>query len=529
MAAADERLMRLRMRVPLGSLAKRRARGVALCAAVVAGFLACMQGKVAAAETDASAARDAMWQGDWPKAITAWEKLYVNGDREAPAQLCGLYFDARQGKFDPVRITDWCRRAAAGNDAWSLYRMGLLYLVGVGVTRNTDQAQALCAAAAPRDPAVPAGFCLAAAYREKERATQETLPPPAAAPSRPMAKLGTNCDEVFAAGVFDPAAAMLTCGKAAAAGDGDALHRLGLIRLMGLGGPRDLDAAEADCKRAGATGKPPPATSFCSAAVAQLRQSIADLAMSRHVRSIDADPTIGRVLPKTAPDSFAADRVLDEPRKTPTGLTFTCRRMSDWALYEAPGLGILRPRDLLFGRQILAFQAADFTALEQAAATCTQLTAEVDPNGSLGQNFATFRQSMGKLRTRQAELKAELQRERDEQSRISQVNQDYRGGTLASYSAQETACIDRVKRAWQASAGRTAGRRLEIRDSRRIVENGGYSAQGSANVIEGDTAHRSVVASSVFACTFDRTGSQVATFELVPGFASARGLSGGSR
>jgi len=219
LAAADERLMRLRMRVPLGSLAKRRARGVALCAAVVAGFLACMQGKVAAAETDASAARDAMWQGDWPKAITAWEKLYVNGDREAPAQLCGLYFDARQGKFDPVRITDWCRRAAAGNDAWSLYRMGLLYLVGVGVTRNIDQAQALCAAAAPRDPAVPAGFCLAAADREKERATQETLPPAAPAPSRPTAKLGTNCDEVFAARVFDPAAAMLTCGKAAAAGD----------------------------------------------------------------------------------------------------------------------------------------------------------------------------------------------------------------------------------------------------------------------------------------------------------------------
>jgi TPR repeat protein len=521
--------MRWRMPAPGDPRSKRWRPRVALPFALAAALLFATQAVTATPAPEVSAARDAMWRGDWPQAIAAWEKLYISGDREAPAQLCGLYFDARQGKFEPDRITDWCRRAAAANDPWSLYRMGLLYLVGVGVTRNLDQTQALCAAAAPRDPTVPAGFCLAAADREKERAVQETLPPPSAAPSRPAATVGTTCENAFAARVFDPAAAMLTCGKAAAAGHGEALHRLGLIKLLGLGGPRDLDAAETDCKRAAATGSPPPATAFCLAAVAQLRQSIANLAMSRHTRSIDADPTVGRALPKTAPDPFAADRVLDDPRKTPTGLTFTCRQMSDWALYEAPGLGILRPRDVLFGRQILAYQAADFTALEQAATTCTRLTAGVDPTGSLAQNFTTFRQSLGKLRARQAELKAELQRDRDEQSRIVQVNQDYRGGTLASYTPQETACIERVKRAWQASAGRNAGRKLEIRDSRRIVENGAYSAQGSANVVADEAGHGNVVSVSMFACTFDRSGTQVAGFELTPGFASVRGLSGGSR
>jgi hypothetical protein len=486
-------------------------------------------------DDDTSSARQAVQQGNWPQAIADWQRLYVKGDPEAPAQLCALYFDARQGKFEVSRVTDWCRRAAGNNDALSLYRMGMLYLVGLGVDQDADQAQALCAAAGLREPRVPAGFCLAVASTERERAAQEQLrlprarPPAAASAVNPDSMPEQNCDRAFTSTPFDTATASTWCGKAAADGDPEAQYRLGLMKLMGVGAPRDLDMAEADCVRAGASAKPHTATAFCIAAVAQLRQATASSVISRHTGAIDANPTTGRPLPKTDANPFAADRELDAPRKTPTGLSFTCREVTQWALFEAPRLSILKPRDTLFGRRIIEYRPADFAALDQIAVTCTKATAAVDPDGSLAKNFATFRKSLRTLEERQAELRNEQRISRDEAAQIKQVDHVYQmahiappdTGTISIYSAQESACIDRVKRGWQASSQNNEHQALEISGSNRVTENGRYVAYGVANIVVTNSTQRDVSSVSMYRCTFDKGGSDIAKFELLPGFSSA--------
>src|SRR4029079_11920516 len=129
-------------------------------------------------DVDAADARKAVQEADWPRAIADWHELYIKGEREAAAQLCTLYFDARQGEFDAARVVDWCRRAAANGDARARVRMGLLYLAVLGVDRDASQAQVLCAAAESLGkPDVPAGFCLAAVAIEKQRTAQNALHP----------------------------------------------------------------------------------------------------------------------------------------------------------------------------------------------------------------------------------------------------------------------------------------------------------------------------------------------------------------
>src|SRR5262249_44839920 len=98
-------------------------------------------------------------------------------------------------------------------------------------------------------------------------------------------------------------------------------------------------------------------------AIAHLRQVAAGVAMSRQTGAIDADPTTGRALPKTDANPFAVDQRLDLPRSTPTGLSFTCRQVIQWTQFEAPGLSILNPGDNLFGRRIVDYRPADFSAL----------------------------------------------------------------------------------------------------------------------------------------------------------------------
>ena len=106
----------------------------------------------------------------------------------------------------------------------------------------------------------------------------------------------------------------------------------------------------------------PPSAAFCTVAVAVLRRPAAGLALSRHTGAIDAHPATGLALPKTETDPYAADRLLDAPHTTPTGLAYTCRQISLWAVYEAPGLTVLKPRDTLFGRPIVAYRPPDFAA-----------------------------------------------------------------------------------------------------------------------------------------------------------------------
>jgi hypothetical protein len=484
----------------------------------------------AAPDSTEASGRQAAQQQNWSQAITDWQQLYLKGDPEASPQLCGLYFDARLGTFDPPRVTDWCRRAAGQSDAWGLYRMGLLYLVGLGVDQNIDQSQALCAAAALRDPQVPAGFCLAAARQAKERIAQDELqaatPPPAPAPAVDTggggATAGMQCDRAFNATSFDAPAAARWCGKAAGEGNAQAEYRLGLINLLGVGFPRDLDLAEADCVRARGGAAPAPASAFCIAAVAKLRERTADLAMSRQTGAIDTDPTTGQALPKTGRDPFAVDRLLDQPRKTPTGLSYNCRQVTQWALYEAPGLTILRPRDTLFGRRIVDYRPADFAALEQLADACTKAAATVDADGTLRQQFATFRQSIRGLEARQAQLHQQALTRRNEDAEIADVDRAYRTThlTMSIYSSQELACIERVKQSWQARMRDHRDRAVEIASSNRETENGRFVAYGVANVVNTGSTQRDVLSVSTYRCSFDARNNAIADFQLSPGFGS---------
>jgi TPR repeat protein len=499
---------------------------------MIAASLAAANALAASRVVDAADARKAVQEGDWPRAIADWRELYVKGDREAAAQLCSLYFDARDGEFDAARVVDWCRRAAADGDAWARVRMGMLYLAGTGVARDADQAQVLCAAAASLGkPDVPAGFCLAAVAVENERAAQGALQPPqpqtrAAAISGPAATPGETCRQLFAAATFDAAITAEACKKAAAGDDAEALHRLGLMELVGLAGPRDLDAAERDCGRAQANSNGQVSTAFCTKAAAELRRAAAGLAFSRHIGAIDVYPATGLALPRTETDPYAADRLLDAPHTTSTGLAYTCRRISLWAVYEAPGLAVLTPRDTLFGRLIVDYQPPDFAALDAAAVACAKAVAAVDPRGSLTPTFAAFRRSLDALKTRRAALVRVQQQRRQDADLIAQVDRNARSGSFiasSNVSAQEGACIDRLKQAWRASGQEARRRSLEVRDTRLVSESGRVVAYGRADILNLDAGQRNVIGASTFSCAFDQNGgSRIAAFELRPNFAALR-------
>lgn len=508
------------------ALMRRWIAGLVIAASLAANALAATSGVTAAD------ARKAVQDADWPRAIAGWQELYVKGDREAAAQLCGLYFDARQGEFDAARVVDWCRRAAADGDAWARLRMGLLYLAGTGVDRDTGQAQVLCAAAASLGkPDVPAGFCLAAAAIENQRAAQAALQPPQpqtgdAATPDPATTPSETCRQRFTAAIFDAAATAESCKKAASGGDAEALHRLGLMELVGLAGPRDLDAAERDCGRAQANSEGRVSAAFCIVAAADLRRAAAGLALSRHTGAIDVQPATGLALPRTETDPYAADRLLDAPHTTATGLTYTCRQISLWAVYEARGFSVLKPSDTLFGRQIVAYRPSDFAALDSAAAACAKAVAAVDPRGSMAPTFSAFRRSLDALKTRQAALAREQQQMRQEADLIAQVDRNARSGSFiaaSNASAQEDACIERLKKVWRASGQEGRRRSLEVRDTRLVSEGGHLVARGRADILDLDTTQRSVIAASTFSCTFDRnSGSRIAAFDLRPGFAALR-------
>lgn len=367
------------------------------------------------------AARQAAAQEDWPKALREWQALYVEGNAEASGQLCRMYFDARQGQFDLSLVTQRCRRAAANGDAGALYRMGLLYLIGLGVDWNIDQARALCAAAqsataqtTASDPDIAAGFCLAVIAQEDAKAAQAALRAipasrPAADPGQPSAASpAQQCETSFTAqtALFAAAETLRSCSKAANAGDSRALYRVGLMKLMGLGGPRDLAQAEADCSKAQAHSAGRISAAFCLAAIVKLRRDAQSLALGRALGNIDSSPVTGLPLPKTEADPYLADRLLNARHRTDTGLEYTCRQIQQWARFEAPGLVILTPRDKLFGRKIVDYRPADFAALRDAAASCIATLAVADSGGTLRGDFTTFRDSLGALAARQATLRA---------------------------------------------------------------------------------------------------------------------------
>jgi hypothetical protein len=248
--------------------------------------------------------------------------------------------------------------------------------------------------------------------------------------------------------------------------------------------------------------------------------------LSRYTGAIDVQPATGLALPKTETDPYAADRLLDAPHTTPTGLAYTCRQMSLWAVYDAPGLTVLKPRDTLFGRPIVAYRPADFAALDSAAAACAKAIAAVDPRGTMAPTFTSFRRSLDALKTRQAALVREQQQNRQDADLIAQVARNARGGPViatSNVSAQEGACIERVKQAWRASGQEDRRRSLEVRDTRLVTEGGRFVAHGRAEILDLETTQRDAIAASTFSCTFDRnSGSRIAAFDVRPSFAALR-------
>jgi TPR repeat protein len=466
---------------------------------------------------EVSSALEDVARGDWPRALSAWTELALNGNREAPGQLCTLYFDARQGSFDVPETLSWCRKASATGDVRAIYRMGLFYFFGLGVPRNLEQAETLCTAAAAHDADVPAQFCLAAIAAENARTAERALRPSA---PRPLASRATppsgsggaaeRCASLFnqGAGPFDAAAVMRSCNEAAQGGDIGAPHILALVNLAGLGGPRDLDASERGCRISEERSAGRLSAGFCFAAIDELRTGSAAANLS------EASPRA-----TTEADPYQKDRILGAAHRTATGLTYSCREIIDWTRFEAPGLSVVRPNDRLFGKVITEYTAADFAELDRAAVTCATAVASTDGDGSLRRQFAAFRNAWNQLRAGQAGLLAERDRVNEESRQRLEQNAPRTNVIVTSTgeTQQEKACFSAVQRVWLARGDATPnGVALEIQDSALSEERGNYVVRGQARVVDISAESRETRSASRFSCSFVGRTALIASSVLTP-------------
>ncbi len=403
-----------------------------------------------AADPAAASAREAAVElGEAPTVAAArsqapeeWIDRAQRGDGAAAQHLCEFYFDGRSGTFDPAAAVTWCRRAADVGDAGAMQRLGLLTLAGLGVRKDVDAAARLCTQRQSSDPAVSAGFCLAAVAAEIRRdggsATSVDAsgvprtgpgfnPDAAAAQSvgewRGLAERGDRiaaarlCAFYFGAygGGLDPVDAAGWCRRATRYGDASAMRRLGMMRLWGVGMEKDSPQAEALCVAAQSR-DPAVSASFCVAAV---RQELA-LAAAETAPSHFAHPAPTPELPDrgTSANTLAHDNAAGSIRTTATGLHFSCRDIIKWSRYEtAAGLGVLTPETRAFGRLIIEYQERDYTALDRAAANCAAAIAPYDKDGSDRRHLAEFRTMLPLMKARQRDLDQQRQSHRTDVGR----------------------------------------------------------------------------------------------------------------
>jgi hypothetical protein len=416
-------------------------------------------------DAEVKAAFDMVARRDWSRALNAWTELALKGNREAPGQLCTLHFDGRQGSFDVPQVLSWCRRASALGDAGALYRMGLFYFFGVGVSRNVAQADAFCNAADARSADVPVQLCLSVIAREKARAQS-------------------------------------------AQGDGAVV---GLMTLAGLSGPRDLDTAESGCSLLDEHNPGRVSLGFCLAAIEALRTAgDADLA-GRPARASTRAST--EVYP------VELDRSLEVQHRTATGLGYTCREILNWTRFEAPGLSIVRPSDRVFGKIITEYGAGDFAELDRAAAGCMTAIAATDRGGALRAQFAAFHGAWNELRARQVALLMERDRmNEDSRQRLEQnASRTNVIVTSSGETQQEKACFSAVQRVWLTQGdARRNDLALEIRDSALSEERGNYVVRGQARVLDISAGSRETRSSTRYTCSFVGRTSLVASSVLTP-------------
>lgn len=472
-----------------------------------------------------------MLHADWPTALREWQRLFVHGNPDAAKNLCELYIDGRQGKFDADQATRWCRRAAGAGDAHALQRMGLLYLTGVGLSRNAEQAELFCLEAEARDPSLGAAFCVAAAAEQRARAAramhqsaeaprQDVASPKAGGLPANAASANELCDRYFhARGKFDAADAVAWCRQAADANDPAALRSIGMLYLAGVGVPQDLAKARTSCVHAEQL-DPHFSSAFCLAAVAAEQQLRLSRAQAGALGSVDPDPTTGLALPKTVADPFELARVLDEPRTTPAGLNYSCRDLTKWARYEAPRLDILTPRDRAFGKAIVEYRAADFADLERAAKLCASALSPLDTDGTIREDLRLFSRALTHLKAQQATLLSTRSDQRQEAVNKAQDRTEQQARLVLStqvlLSPQEQACVDEIRRAWAVGDRGPEQTTLEIKSSHLDDENGDFVVRGKLRVLDNTNDRMDVISASDYSCTFIGHGDTLARSVVLP-------------
>jgi TPR repeat protein len=472
---------------------------------------------LAAAPASARAVADVP---DWARMVQDWTARADGGDKDAASHLCELYFDGRNGKYDPAQTVAWCARAADAGDAHAVQRLGLLALAGIGGPKNLDEAAKRCGEASAMAPDVGAGFCQAAISEERER-QEGVIPdvgaaqPPSKATSDPAmgklrdqaehgdhAALGRLCSLSFEApqATFDPARTVDWCRRAAGYGDADALRRLGMMRFWGVGMEKGSAQASAMCTEAQAR-DPSVSASFCLAAVKAERLQATEAAYPTRY----AYPQPWAVADDLGllPHALTPDRVLESVRTTDTGLQYSCRDLIKWARY---GLAL---DGKVFGRPIADFNHQDYASLDKAATECISAIAPYDPDGSERSQLADFRKLLPSLEARQVQLAQEArQRQVEQQQQQRQTASQRRDFALvvAFLSPQQSRCVDAIRASWLAGGISPGAQSLEIRtvetsDASGSADGGNTVVNGTGRVIPDIYANR--FAPLTYSCTFD--------------------------
>lgn len=456
----------------------------------------------------------------------------------APAEACERDFVAAGGTFDPAKTVAACRRAADAGDPRAMQRLGLLSLAGLGTGKDLDAAAQLCRAAQARDPAVSAGFCLAAVAAERRRHAAGAAAPPAAAeaptPSmagriaqwRERANLGDRdaparlCETYFGvSGVaFDAVNAARWCRTAAEYGDAHAMQRLGTMRLWGVGVERDVPQAEALCRGAEARDATLSAA-YCLAAVHQERELAASISEPQHF----SYPAPWQVSPDLGehPNALAADRILESRHTTAGGLDYSCRDLIRWSRYEAShGLDVVTSAMQPFGRSILKYRAEDYTALDRGAEACAVAISPYDEDASERRQLAEFRKLLPVLEQHQRQLAKQtheleadnLRRTREEQQR---ANRFFVSVAMLSKPQQE--CIASIRRGWLARQLSPETRSIEVRTAESHVAGGDTVVSGTARISDSDDR----TSNTVYSCTFAGQSLTITDKTMLPAAASA--------
>lgn len=468
------------------------------------------------------------------RTLAQWTELGDHGDHAAMAHLCRVYFDGRNGTFEPAKTAVWCRRSAAAGNARAMHRLALLALAGVGTPKDLTAATTLCSAAHQRDGSVSSGFCLAAVYAERRNTGQplylavpSATSPPNNKSAAKMTKwrdqanrdettaLSKLCSAYFDAldGAFDPVATAEWCRRAAEYGDARAEERIGLMHLWGVGMERSLHQAEALCKAAHARNSA-VSEAFCVAAARQQYDEAAEQESPSAVVYPTPWPGVRSPVtpdPRVLTRVLGPDRVLESVHVTPSGLHYNCRTLTRWARYGPP-IGAEA-----FGRQVAKLTKQDYADLNAAASACAADIAPYDKNGSERALLSKFQRQLVALEMRQRSLIASIASRKAEQLQQIHEDQSLNRRVLiltASLSEEQQRCIAEIDKAWLNRDYSPSASLLEIRSATTSEVNGNMVVSGDAAII--NTAMNMYPTAQAYSCIFASHSPKIVAESLGP-------------